>query len=104
MQCKCCGPDSEFSMEAAMALFKDVFGEDVREALSRLGGAAGQVARAARVEIGEAATMLGCSFSVAGEVVGVVSQAAGEIVSRSASGLQYRLSALCCQRRKQKGD
>merc|ERR1712098_125712 len=78
VRCSCSHSSSEFSMEAALALFKEIFGEDIRDALAKLGCAAGQAAGVAGQAVGGAATMAVRGLSVAGQAANVAGQAAGE--------------------------
>eukprot|EP00427_Karlodinium_veneficum_P004897 CAMPEP_0169167686 /NCGR_PEP_ID=MMETSP1015-20121227/60606_1 /TAXON_ID=342587 /ORGANISM="Karlodinium micrum, Strain CCMP2283" /LENGTH=201 /DNA_ID=CAMNT_0009240417 /DNA_START=56 /DNA_END=662 /DNA_ORIENTATION=+ len=57
MRCSSCG-SSGWSMDAAAGLFREIFEEDIRDVLGKLGGAAVHVATKAASQAGKVATQL----------------------------------------------
>jgi len=131
-RCSCNSADSEFSMEAAMGLFREIFGEDIKDALAKLGGAAGHVANVA----GNTASKVACGLSAAGQTANFAGQVVGDAAMKVACnlnqwiwdtaeglannrvdyGLQHQVPSVkscnfnqqstfqCCRRRKHKSD
>merc|ERR1712000_567189 len=79
--CNCSGSDasmSDFSMQAAMNLYREIFGEDIKDTLAKLGSVAGQLS-------GHAACVAGQAVGAAGGFAGLVAGSVGHAATETAT-------------------
>lgn len=89
-----CKSGSSFSMESALTLFREIFGEDIRDVLRKLSGAAGHAACAA----GSAAESFGFVALAAVVAMRNAGEAAASVIGSGP------LAFAVCRKRKRKND